>query len=119
MSFPWQAPPLCTAPATPFTPRGTWLGHIPQEGGYELLAGSDVEAGDKKEEEKQSWVSLFWAACKYVWPHDPWLQVRGLWWALALHGHSGAKPWLIPRNIWAGDDVRWPAPCPSLAHVLA
>eukprot|EP00983_Pelagomonas_calceolata_P027839 873480-Pelagomonas_calceolata.AAC.5 len=29
-------------------------------------------AGD----EQHSWIVLFWGACKYVWPEDPWLQVR-------------------------------------------
>lgn len=56
-------------------PRGTWLGRAPPEGYVQLGDGpSDVEAG-KEGEGEHSWVHLFWGACKYVWPQDPWLQV--------------------------------------------
>jgi len=61
--------------------RGTWLGAVPPEG-YAQLAGGETEdmetgkstAGD----EQHSWIVLFWGACKYVWPEDPWLQARAV-----------------------------------------
>ncbi|KAF5841997.1 hypothetical protein DUNSADRAFT_9878 [Dunaliella salina] len=61
--------------------RGTWFGAVPPEG-YAQLAGSeaeDVETGKGKAgDEQHSWIVLFWGACKYVWPEDPWLQARAV-----------------------------------------
>ena len=54
---------------------------MPPEGYAQLAGGEaeDVETGKDKAEEQHSWITLFWGACKYVWPEDPWLQVRSVW----------------------------------------
>ncbi len=40
-------------------------------------AGGGQPGGeDGSDEDKRTWISLFWDACVYVWPEDPWLQAR-------------------------------------------
>ncbi|KAL6753380.1 mitochondrial half-size ABC transporter [Haematococcus lacustris] len=55
--------------------------------GYQQLATGDVEAGkpgalatsfSTPAPLQHSWLALFWDACTYVWPEDPWLQLRAI-----------------------------------------
>ena len=77
-----------------------------QHDGYEALAGGEEEGEeahvtqgqdgkDGKPPGKHTWISLFFAACSYVWPEDKALQVGVGAWA------QGGGTWAQGGGAWA------------------